>query len=203
MSKKARTSTGASRPAELRGKISAAGGPGGGTVLTSAAPDQAARWRKGERLERLFEDRCDRLREEGLGGQVAVDAGDLVLSYRELDGRANQLARHLLACGARPGDRIALLFDQPWQAYVAMLAVLKIHAAYVPLDPGFPPDRLKYIVEDADAAMVLSLSHLKDLLPEVAAVTVCLDHVRAHVDAEDPSRLDGTDMGGTEDELAY
>ena len=66
-----------------------------------------------------------------------------------------------------------------------MLAVLKIHAAYVPLDPGFPPDRLKYIVEDADVAMVLSLSHLKDLLPEVAAQTVCLDHVQAHVDAED------------------
>ena len=51
---------------------------------------------------------------------------------------ANQLARHLLVCGARPGDRIALLFDQPWRAYVAMLAVLKIHAAYVPLDPGSP-----------------------------------------------------------------
>ena len=101
-----------------------------------------------------------------------MDADDVVLSYPELDSRANQLARHLLACGARPGDRIALLFDQPWRAYVAMLAVLKIHAAYVPLDPGFPPDRLKYIVEDADVAMVLSLSHLKDLLPEVAAQTV-------------------------------
>ena len=70
-----------------------------------------------------------------------------------------------------------------------MLAVLKIHAAYVPLDPGFPPDRLQYIVEDANVAMVLSLSHLRDLLPEVAAVTVCVDDVQAQIDAEDSARL--------------
>ena len=203
MNKKVRDRTGAAAPAELRGKIFTEGGAAEGTVLTSAAPDQAARWHQGERLDQLFEDRCDRLRTEGRGAQLAVDAGDTVLSYPELDGRANQLARYLLACGARPGDRIALLFDQPWRAYVAMLAVLKIHAAYVPLDPGFPPDRLKYIVEDADVAMVLSLSHLKDLLPEVAAQTVCLDHVQAHVEAEDPARLNGAEMGGKADELAY
>ena len=88
----------------------------------------------GERLDRLFEDRCDRLREEGRDGQVAVDAGEVVLTYAQLDARANQLARHLLARGARPGDRIALLFDQPWRSYVAMLAVLKLRAAFVPLD---------------------------------------------------------------------
>ncbi|MDR7082903.1 non-ribosomal peptide synthetase-like protein [Arthrobacter ginsengisoli] len=203
MSKKTRVHSGDTTPAELRGKIIADSGAVEGTVLTSAASDQTARWHQGERLDQLFEDRCDRLRDEGLGAQIAVDADDIVLSYLELDARANQLARHLLACGARPGDRLALLFDQPWRAYVAMLAALKIRAAYVPLDPGFPPDRLKYIVEDAGVAMVLSLSHLKDLLPEVAAQTVCLDHVQAHVDAEDPARLNGAEMGGKNDELAY
>ena len=203
MSKKTRVNNGDTRPAELRGKILTDGAAVEGTILTSAAPDQAARWRQGERLDQLFEERCDRLRDEGLGGQIAVDAGEVVLTYQELDTRANQLARHLQDCGARAGDRIALLFDQPWRAYVAMLAVLKIHAAYVPLDPGFPPDRLKYIVEDADVARVLSLSHLKDLLPEVAAQTVCLDHVQAHVDAEDPARLNAAEMGGKKDELAY
>lgn len=203
MGKTARTGNGLTRPPELRGIMSMIGGSEGGTVLTSAAPDQAARWRRGERLDRLFEDSCDRLREQGRGDQVAVDAGDVVLTYTELDERANQLARHLLVCGARPGDRIALLFDQPWRAYVAMLAVLKIHAAYVPLDPGFPPDRLQYIVEDANVAMVLSLSHLRDLLPEVAAVTVCVDDVQAQIDAKDSSRLGSADHGGTKDELAY
>ena len=203
MGKTARLANGLTNPPELRGKMSMIGGSEGGTVLTSAAPDQTARWRRGERLDQLFEDSCDQLREQGLGAQIAVDAGDLVLTYTELDERANQLARHLLVCGARPGDRIALLFDQPWRAYVAMLAVLKIHAAYVPLDPGFPPNRLQYIVEDANAAMILSLSHLRDLVPEVAAVTVCLDVVQAQIDAKDTHRLGGTELVGTKDELAY
>lgn len=203
MGKTARIGNSLTRPPELRGKMSTIGGADGGAVLTSAAPDQSARWHQGERLEQLFEDRCDSLPAQGLEGQIAVDAGDVVLTYTQLDERANQLARQLLVCGARPGDRIALLFDQPWRAYVAMLAVLKIHAAYVPLDPGFPPDRLQYIVEDANAAMILSLSHLRDLVPEVAAVTVCLDEVQAQTDAQDTARLGGADHGGTKDELAY
>ena len=50
-----------------------------------------------------------------LGAQLAVDAGEVVLTYTELDERANQLARHLLVCGAGPGDKIALLFDESWR----------------------------------------------------------------------------------------
>src|SRR5215218_2016894 len=122
-------SRGGLRPAELRG-ILAAGQNGEGPVLTSAFPDHVARWSRGERLNQLFEDRCDTYAEQGRADQLAVDAEDTVLTYTELDRRANQLARHLLDSGARPGDRIALLFDQPSDAYVAMLGVLKIHAAY-------------------------------------------------------------------------
>lgn len=192
---------GFARPAELRGRILTEDGSAG--VLTSAEPDQTVRWSPGERLHQLFEDRCDLLRKQGLGDHVAVDAGDVVLTYLDLDGRANQLARHLLERGARPGDRIALLFDRPWRAYVAMLAVLKIRAAYVPLDLGFPPDRLRYIIEDADVVMILSLTQLTEFLPEVAAQTVCLDDVQTYIDAEDPSRLTSAEVGSAEDELAY
>lgn len=189
------------QPAELRGVLTT-GLDGAGPVLTSAFPDQVARWREGERLNHLFEDRCDSLTARGWADHLAVDAEDVTLTYVELDQQANRLARHLLASGARPGDRIALLFDQPSRAYIAMLAVLKIRAAYVPLDPGFPPDRLKYIVEDADATIVLSLSHLKDQLPEVAALTICVDHARASIEAEDPARLE-LSVTDSPDELAY
>ncbi|MFE4541219.1 Pls/PosA family non-ribosomal peptide synthetase [Arthrobacter sp. NPDC056727] len=204
MTKNVKTrSRGGLRPAELRGILTPARN-GEGPVLTSAFPDHVARWSQGERLNKLFEDRCDTLAEQGRADQLAVDAEDTVLTYTELDRRANQLARYLLDCGARPGDRIALLFDQPSLSYVAMLGVLKIHAAYVPLDPGFPPDRLKYIVEDADVTAVLSLAHLRDLMPEVAALTICLDDVREHVGALDPHRLEEDSLpGGTKDELAY
>ena len=91
----------------------------------------------------------------------AVDAGDDA-HLSELDKRANQLARHLLRRGARPGDRIGLLFDQAVHSYVAMLAVSKIYAAYVPLDVGFPPDRIAYILSDARAHLVLSCSPSAD-----------------------------------------
>ncbi|MBT2550808.1 Pls/PosA family non-ribosomal peptide synthetase [Arthrobacter sp. ISL-65] len=190
------------RPAELRGVLTT-GLDGAGPILTSAFPDHVVRWREGERLNQLFEDRCDTLAAQGRADHLAVDAEDTTLTYLELDQQANQLARHLLVSGARPGDRIALLFDQPSRAYIAMLAVLKIRAAYVPLDPGFPPDRLKFIIEDADATMVLSLSHLKDLLPEVAALTICLDHAQAHIEAENPTRLELPPARGSTDELAY
>ncbi len=113
---------------------------------------QGSRARRGERLDHVFEERCDWMRSYGRAGHLAVDAGDVTLTFPELDERANQLARHLLASGARPGDRIALLFDQAVHSYVAMLAVLKINAAYVPLDVGFPADRIAYIIEDAGRA---------------------------------------------------
>jgi non-ribosomal peptide synthetase-like protein len=203
MTKNVKTrSRGGVRPAELRGILTTAKN-GEGPVLTSAFPDHVARWSRGERLNQLFEARCDAFVEQGRADQLAVDAEDTVLTYEELDRRANQLARYLLTAGARPGDRIALLFDQPSYAYVAMLGVLKIRAAYVPLDPGFPPDRLQYIVEDADVTTVLSLSHLRALLPEVAALTICLDDIREHVDAQDPARMEEPLEGGTRDELAY
>ena len=171
-------------------------------VLVCPGYEHAVRWRPGERFHHLFEDRCDRLREQGDGNRLAVDAGEVKLTFDELDRRANQLARHLLACGARPGDRIALLFDRAVHSYVGMLAVLKIHAAYVPLDVGFPADRLSYIVQDAGVRMVLTLSHVRDRL-EVPATLVCVDEVAALVEAEDDGRLTDTETGSPADELCY
>ena len=113
-------------------------------VLVDATRDRRPRWRPGERLEHLFEQRCDRLG-AAAAGRLCVDAPGARLTYAEVEARANQLARHLLGRGTGPGHRVALLFDDPVQAYVAMLAVLKAGAAYVPLDPGFPADRIAYI----------------------------------------------------------
>ncbi|MGH3935302.1 MAG: AMP-binding protein, partial [Pseudonocardiaceae bacterium] len=125
----------------------------------------------------------------GRGGLLAVDAGEIVLTHDQLDARANQLARHLLAGGARPGDRIGLLFDHAVHSYVGMLAVLKINAAYVPLDVGFPSDRLSYIVGDAGVEMVLSLSHLRDRLEHLPATPLYVDESAAHIAACDDHRL--------------
>lgn len=172
-------------------------------VLVSAASDQSVRWRQGERLDQLFEDRCDRLRLAGQGDHLAVDAGDLVLTYDQLDGRANQLARYLLSRGVMPGDRVSLLFDQAVYSYIGMLAVLKAHAAYVPLDVAFPPDRLSYIVNDAGVSMVLSLSHLRGKIPDIAAAFVCLDEDDGIISAQESVRLSAAEKGDPADELCY
>ena len=173
-----------------------------GRVLVSPGYAQEPRWQLGERLQHLFEDRCDAMRRTGRGDHLAVAAGDVGLTYDELDARANQLARHLLARGARSGDRIALLFDQAVHSYVGMLAVLKINAAYVPLDVGFPPDRTSFILQDAGVRMVLSLSHLRGRL-DGPAVCVCLDESQASITAEPGHRLTPKETGDPVDELCY
>ncbi|WP_207223531.1 Pls/PosA family non-ribosomal peptide synthetase [Pseudonocardia sediminis] len=102
---------------------------------------------------------------------VAVDTGEQQLTYAELDAWANRLGRHLLERGARPGDRIALLFDQAVGSYVGMLAVLKIDAAFVPVDVGFPPDRISYILEDSAATMLLTSGSALDQVEGLAETT--------------------------------
>jgi hypothetical protein len=83
----------------------------GGRVLTCEGFDDSIRWRPGERLEHLFEERCDWLRRQDQVGHLAVDTASGSLSYTELDARANQLARFLIRQGVQPGDRIGLLSD--------------------------------------------------------------------------------------------
>ncbi|GAA3682943.1 non-ribosomal peptide synthetase [Arthrobacter ginkgonis] len=147
----------------------------------------------------MFELRCD-----ALADRLAVDGPEISLTYGQLDMRANRLARYLAACGVRPGDRVALLFDQPVRSYVALLAVLKARAAFVPLDPGFPDDRLAYIVSDAGAGFVLTLSGLRNRVAGTGARVVCLDEEDAQVAGQDPARLSVTaDSDGGPDELAY
>ena len=172
-------------------------------VIVNDGYDQDARWRPGERLQHLFEQRCDAMRETGRVEHLAVDADEVVLTYEQLDTRANQLARYLIAQGVRSGDRVALLFDQAVHSYVGMLAVLKINAAYVPLDVSFPPDRLSYIMQDAGVRAVLSLSHARDRLKDVAAMVLNLDEVAAQLTNEDGHRLSHAETGNPVDELCY
>ena len=110
---------------------------------------------------------------EGEGG----GDDDVALSYRELDERANRLARHLVERGVRPDALVGLCLERSADLLVADLAIQKAGAAYVPLDPGFPRDRLAYMVSDSGLALVVTTTELEPLL-EGADVT------RVRVDAE-------------------
>ncbi|GAA1282977.1 non-ribosomal peptide synthetase [Pseudonocardia aurantiaca] len=176
------------------------------TLLVASGHTPGLRIRPGERLHEVFEERVNWMRCFAEPTHLAVDAGGVTFTYPELDERANQLARYLLTQGARPGDRIGLLFDQAVYSYVAMLAVSKIHAAYVPLDVGFPPDRISYIVSDAGAHLVLSTFAVRervDGLEDIAPQLLDLDLDADDITGQDTSLLTDAERGAPVDDLAY
>ncbi|OPF84592.1 non-ribosomal peptide synthetase [Streptomyces antioxidans] len=87
---------------------------------------------------------------------TAVVFGDTALTYRELNARANRLAHELIARGAGPERRVALALPRSAETVVALLAVVKAGAAYVPLDPDHPAERIAYMAGDAAPALVLT-----------------------------------------------
>ena len=88
---------------------------------------------------------------------------ELALTYRELDERANRVAHHLIAGGVAPGSLVGLCVERSADMVVALLGIVKAGAAYVPLDPAFPKDRLAYMVEDAGLEVVVTTSELGSL----------------------------------------
>ena len=86
---------------------------------------------------------------------VALVCGDTRLSYSELDCRANQLAHHLRRLGIGPGKLVGLYFDRSERPIVAILAVLKAGAGYVPIDPVYPPERARHILAEASIERAL------------------------------------------------
>ncbi|SEN18910.1 non-ribosomal peptide synthetase [Actinacidiphila rubida] len=87
---------------------------------------------------------------------AVVDADGTRLTYAELNSRANRLARLLVACGAGPEGRVAVALPRSAELAVALLAVLKCGAAYVPLDPDYPADRVAYMLADSAPAVLVT-----------------------------------------------
>src|SRR4051812_34131812 len=112
-------------------------------------------------LHRRFEARVDR-DPHAPAVSVAGAAGS-PLTYGELDARANRLARRLQARGVGPGDRVALLLERSAELVVAILGVLKAGAAYVPIDPAYPAERVAFVRADSGAALLLTAADLEGL----------------------------------------
>jgi natural product biosynthesis luciferase-like monooxygenase protein len=106
---------------------------------------------------------------------VAVVFEDGQLSYRELDERANQLAHHLRGLGAGPDTLVALCCDRSLEMLVAILGIHKAGAAYVPMDPTYPADRIAFMLEDAQAQILVTQETVLGELPETRAHLVCID----------------------------
>ncbi|MGB9279721.1 MAG: amino acid adenylation domain-containing protein [Pseudonocardiaceae bacterium] len=113
---------------------------------------------------------------------VAVVFEDTTLTYRQLNKRANRLARALMASGVRPEQIVAVALPRSPELVVCILAVLKAGAAYLPVDPDYPPARISFMLHDAQPALLLTNIQTKVGLPDT--------DLTAHLVLDDPDTTD-------------
>ena len=106
---------------------------------------------------------------------IAVSCGEAGLTFGELDCRANRLAHHLLGLGVGRDTRVALCMTRSLELIVGMLGIAKAGAAYLPMDLAYPRERLAFMLDDAEAAVVLTLSGDREFIPDTSARVICLD----------------------------
>ncbi|MCY1023460.1 non-ribosomal peptide synthase/polyketide synthase [Pyxidicoccus sp. MSG2] len=109
--------------------------------------------------------------------RVAVEFGDVKLTYRQLDARANQLAHHLRSLGVSTDSRVAMALERSVELIVSLLAILKAGGAYVPLDTAYPRERLAAMMEDSRPRVLITTRALLEKLPAKGLATVVLDEV--------------------------
>jgi amino acid adenylation domain-containing protein len=131
---------------------------------------------------------------------IAVQDGERTLTYGELNRRANRLARHLARLGVGPDALVGIAAERSLEMVVGLLGILKAGAAYVPMDPSYPADRLAYMLVDSGVGVLLTQGQLAGALPPVP------DGCRM-VNLDDPAVFAGPDTdpasGARPDSLAY
>ncbi|HEY0172389.1 MAG TPA: amino acid adenylation domain-containing protein [Pyrinomonadaceae bacterium] len=146
-------------------------------------------------VHQLFEEQAARA-----PGATALEFEGGRLSYAELNAHANRLAHHLRAAGVGAEDTVAVLAGRTPEAIVSLLAVLKAGGAYLPLDPSHPAERLRFMLDDAGARVVLTLGHAGEEFRDGRRRIIRLDAEREAIEresAENPPA--GTDA----ENLAY
>ena len=132
--------------------------------------DTWAEYRQDKCIHQLFEEQVERTPDA-----VALVFEDQQLTYRELNQRANQLARHLKQLGVAPDVLVGICVERSLEMVMGLLGILKAGGAYVPLDPDYPGERLTYMLNDSQASVLLTQSKLADSIRSHGAQVVCLD----------------------------
>ncbi|MBZ5721324.1 MAG: amino acid adenylation domain-containing protein, partial [Acidobacteriia bacterium] len=131
---------------------------------------------------------------------VACVCGDEQLTYGELNARANQVAHFLKQQGAGPGERVGIFVERSLDMMVGLLGIQKSGAAYVPLDPAYPAERLRLTLDDAQVRVLLTQQSLLASMPEHQAEVVCLDSDWSKIAGHSTANLDS---GVTPEDLVY
>lgn len=147
------------------------------------------------RMHHYFEATCDRL-----PNQTALEWEDGIATYRELDEAANRMAHLIRSRYEVAGRRVGLLVPRSRDLYVALLAIQKAGAAWVPIDPSSPADRIEYFAQDSDLALLLTTSEFTGVLDGLDVQRLHLDAI-ADALAGQPSSRPDLDLEG--DPTAY
>ncbi|WP_426577170.1 non-ribosomal peptide synthetase [Xenorhabdus stockiae] len=149
-------------------------------------------------IHQLFEQQADHTPEA-----MALVYGDSQLTYDELNRRANQLAHYLIGLGVQPDDRIAICVERSPEMIVGLLGILKAGAAYVPLDPAYPAERLAYMLEDAAPVALLTQSSLTDRLENAPTIVLLDDSNSSAFNPMPDTNPDHRTIGLNSHHLAY
>ena len=148
-----------------------------------------------QHIHRAFEFQAETNRDA-----IAVIFNEEPVTYGELNKRANKLARYLTQLGVGPGVRVAILLERSVEMMVGLLGILKAGAAYVPLDPDYPDDRLCFMLNDCNAPVLLTDSRLSRSLPGCFARVVYLDAGNEVISQQSTENLD---LELSRDDLVY
>jgi amino acid adenylation domain-containing protein len=146
-------------------------------------------------IHQLFEAQVERTPDG-----IALCFEDRRLTYRELNRRANQLARRLGNAGVCPGARVGVSMERSLDLMVGLLGILKAGAAYVPLDPSFPKDRLRFIIDDAAIGVLVTQERLARALGNHELRSICIDTDSSAIAHEPGGNLE---TSVSSDDLAY
>ncbi|MCW5315483.1 amino acid adenylation domain-containing protein [Nostoc sp. KVJ3] len=127
-------------------------------------------------IHQLFEEQVERK-----PNATAVVFGKQQLTYYQLNCRANQLAHYLRSLGVKPDTLVGICVERSLEMVVGLLGILKAGGAYVPLDPEYPPERLSFMLEDAQVSVLLTQQQLIDRLPKHQAKLVFLDELWSQI----------------------
>lgn len=153
-------------------------------------------------IHQLFEQQVEKTPDA-----IAVVFDNQSLGYDELNQRANQVARHLVAFGIRPDSRVAICMERSLDMIVGLLGILKAGGAYVPLDPNYPVERLSYMIGDCAPAALVTQAALQDRFPIEGIPKVVLDLegdvVNTAIAQQPKGNLDPVSLGLCARHLAY
>jgi amino acid adenylation domain-containing protein len=157
--------------------------------------DSTVEYKEPHCIHRLFESQVERAPDA-----VAVAFEGKLLTYAEINRKANQLAHYLRSRGIGPEKLVGVFMERSLEMVIALLGILKAGGAYAPLDPSYPEERLKQMADGREIVALLTQSHLRRRAPQAAAESICVDAdwqiISEHVDTNP--------VGGAEpDNLAY